>query len=288
MKKIIVGIVCVLLLSGCYTQFATYNTLYGNPSVPPDSLLASDSGKGRILDTVKLNDRQVCYWTRNVWGQPELRCDESYYGRDWYSYNNYPWWQKSSSYYYGDYNYDGFYEQCPAFYFYDYSCGACRYYADDRNHVGLWWWNGGNERGGRSGRSYGGGSSYSTSSTSSSSSHRSLSYGIPNASDVKKTQSQQSVAKSATGNSNISNQHGVINQRSLNQGIPNSTEVRPAERIELPSAVEMTSQPQPQVQPSQSAPPTTPPSSPPPSSTNSSQENTSGGNQSAHHNTRGW
>jgi hypothetical protein len=134
-----VAILCLCVCAGCYTQFAMIDRNDAGIA-PSDTSAAGDSAQSRIQDTVRVSNNQVCYWTRDMWGRPELRCDDSYYGRDWYRYNNYPWWSRSDPYYYGSYNSYGWDEQCPAFYYYDYSCGACRYYRDYQGSARSWWW----------------------------------------------------------------------------------------------------------------------------------------------------
>jgi hypothetical protein len=225
MKRIVILILCVLAFSGCYTQFAMVNR--GGPEgMPPDSVMGQDSSQSRIRDTVRIKDREVCYWTRDIWGRPELRCDDSYYGRDWYRYNNYPWWNRSSSYsyYYGDYNYYGWDERCPAYYYFDNSCGACRYY---RNYQGArtWWWDSP------------GGSGASSTSTSSAPlrNHRSGSAGIPYSSEVgagssgtlQKQGGPASIGESQTG---ISERQGTTTtaerrRRSGSDGVPSASEI---------------------------------------------------------------
>jgi hypothetical protein len=133
------AVLCLCACAGCYTQFAMIDRNDAGIA-PPDSTVAGDSGQSRIQDTLRVSNNQVCYWTRDMWGRPELRCDDSYYGRDWYRYNNYPWWSRSDPYYYGSYNSYGWDEQCPAYYYYDYSCGACRYYRGYQGSSHSWWW----------------------------------------------------------------------------------------------------------------------------------------------------
>ncbi|HUI92245.1 MAG TPA: hypothetical protein VLX68_08365 [Chitinivibrionales bacterium] len=140
MIKKAVGVLFLALLSGCYTQFAAIprNVAYVSP---PDTSGENDSMQSRLQDTLRTSNDQVCYWTRDLTGQPVLRCYDTYYGRDWYRYNNYPWWSASDPYFYGSYNYYGWDQQCPAYYYYDYSCGACRYYRDYNGTARSWWWN---------------------------------------------------------------------------------------------------------------------------------------------------
>jgi hypothetical protein len=135
------AILAVFLLTGCYTEFA-YISYNGAGDTPPDSIAPGDTANGRIPATVAANPNQVCYWTRDIMGQPELRCDDPDYGRDWYMYNDYPWWNRSDPYFYGSYNYGGRDQRCPAYYYYDNSCGACRYYTGySGGEQNVWWRN---------------------------------------------------------------------------------------------------------------------------------------------------
>jgi hypothetical protein len=135
MKRNTVAVLCVFLFAGCYTQFAYVNRA-ALEGVPPDSASAY------IRDSVPANPNQVCYWTRDMWGRPQLVCEDADYGRDWYRYNYYPWWNRSDPYFYGSYNSYGWDERCPAYYYYDNSCGACRYYSGyTGGDHGSWWWN---------------------------------------------------------------------------------------------------------------------------------------------------
>jgi hypothetical protein len=127
------------LLTGCYTEFAYINNNVSGDT-PPDSIAPGDTAYGRIPETVAADPNQVCYWTRDITGQPELRCDDPDYGRDWYMYNDYPWWNRSDPYFYGSYNYDGRDQRCPAYYYYDNTCGACRYYSGYSGGEQNSWW----------------------------------------------------------------------------------------------------------------------------------------------------
>lgn len=106
-------------LTGCYTQFVTLN--YEQP--PEDSTIAADTSRAVVqkIDTVRTMTRQTCYWTRNFFGEPELRCfdDNRYSYYTWDRYYNYPWWYRFDRIY--------GYEWCPQRYYYDPSCDCCRY-----------------------------------------------------------------------------------------------------------------------------------------------------------------
>ncbi len=301
MKRLGFLIFGVFLFTGCYTQFATMDRLGENQYIPPDSLAANDSGKVVIRDTVRVNDREVCYWTRDIWGRPELRCEDSYYGRDWYRYNSYPWWNRSSGYLYGDYNYYGFDEPCPAYYYYDYSCGACRYYSSYSGGHRDWWWNTGSGSGASSGAS---------SSTIPSRSRNTRTEGIPTASQrtgaPSSTLSKNATTQPATGSStqNATNQPLTPAQRVRNtrtEGIPTSSEIYEApkvdpavrdlnKQIEAERVQQPPSQPaeQPQVQPAQQSSQPSPQQDATPQRDRSNNDNSSGNNGRDRRNSRGW
>ncbi len=112
MKRNAAAVLCVFLFAGCYTQFAYVNRA-ALEGVPPDSALPADSASAYIRDSVPANPNQVCYWTRDMWGRPQLVCEDADYGRDWYRYNYYPWWNRSDPYFYGSYNSYGWDETLP-------------------------------------------------------------------------------------------------------------------------------------------------------------------------------
>jgi hypothetical protein len=116
MKKIFIAALLVGVLSGCYTQLLTDQTMPQNPPVQKISYIVDTVTNDTIkvlhqVDTVLARDNRNCYWTRNMWGQPELRCDGAYYSNyssSWNMYNNSPWWYERDMY--GNYynNYYGF------------------------------------------------------------------------------------------------------------------------------------------------------------------------------------
>jgi hypothetical protein len=122
---LVLSVACALLLPGCYTQVGFAHRQPKAEQIPcPDSL--SDScGEQSARDTVVIRDdrREVCYWTRNWWGEPTLRCYRTYYNDDWVSYYSDPWWYSRYDLSYG-------YNSCPARYYYDPYTGYCRYYRD--------------------------------------------------------------------------------------------------------------------------------------------------------------
>lgn len=114
--------VLILFFSGCYTQFVVVDR-----SPPPETVeyridtLTGDTVKViRQMDTIRTKDRETCVWERDLLGYPHLRCYNSYYPHDWFWYNNSPWWYRNDPYWH-DYN------RCPRYYYYDPSCGCCRY-----------------------------------------------------------------------------------------------------------------------------------------------------------------
>ena len=135
-KKILVraaGTVGLAVLSGCYTQFALLEYTQQPPPEKPVEIevdsVTGDTTRTRIVrdtDTVTVieKEKQICYWTYNIWGEPELRCAETYFSYDWFRYQHSPWWHRS---YYGS-QYD--YGRCPTYYYYDPGCGCCRHFQD--------------------------------------------------------------------------------------------------------------------------------------------------------------
>jgi hypothetical protein len=300
MKKTSGLVVCILLLAGCYTQFAHRNRMMSDQYMPTDSVMASDSVRAHLPDTLKVNSNQVCYWTRDIYGQPQLRCDDSYYGRDWYRYNNSPWWNSSSSYYYGDYNSYGWDEPCPAYYYYDNTCGACRYYRDYEGQRDWWWDN--------PGRGFS--SSSSPTNTTPSRTLHTRTEGIPTRADrvtgspTSQTSSKE-VAKQSAGTATIIGETGTSETppvRALHtrtEGIPASDEARDQQNASDAAAREMNKRIEAE-RAQDVAPPSPPPSqgngqesSPPPApsqNTSSQQQGSGQDNQSGRdrHNTRGW
>ncbi len=111
----------VIFFTGCYTEFIAVNHA-------PYAGKTTENGKDTIVVREKVEvlsrpDNQTCYWTQDFFGRPFLKCVSSIYDRNWYVYNNYPWWYREGSYYYDDAG------RCPQYYFYDPSCGCCKYYS---------------------------------------------------------------------------------------------------------------------------------------------------------------
>ncbi len=120
--KILIVIGLLVWISGCYTQFATVGNRY-----PADQGVAEgDSTIERSKDTVVVKEREMCYWHRTFFGDWELRCYETNYSDNWYSYYHRPWWYQQSSYYM--YNCS-----CPYHISYHAGCDYCWYYCNKYN-----------------------------------------------------------------------------------------------------------------------------------------------------------
>jgi hypothetical protein len=103
----------LLLTSGCYTRFA--NVENGSPT--PEQA-------EKAPDTLNPTDDETCVWERDLMGFPYLHCYKGYYPADWYRNNFSPWW-----YHGGTHRYSG--SRCPDYYYYDNTCGCCRYYLNN-------------------------------------------------------------------------------------------------------------------------------------------------------------
>lgn len=102
-----------MLTLGCYTRFATVENVSPTPEQAE-----------KAPDTLNPADDETCVWERDLMGFPYLRCYKGYYPADWYRYNFSPWW------YHGDaHRYSG--NRCPDYYYYDNTCGCCRYYLNN-------------------------------------------------------------------------------------------------------------------------------------------------------------
>jgi len=130
--RTVVAAAVMALACGCYTQLATVDRTPppAEPEQPcPDSLQDSCEQAAAVSaarDTVVIRDdrHQVCYWSRNWWGEPVLRCYRTYYTDEWVSYYSDPWW-------YDRYGYSSYgYRSCPSAYYYDPYTGYCRYGRD--------------------------------------------------------------------------------------------------------------------------------------------------------------
>ncbi len=115
-----------LLLTGCYTTLMRVDPA-PQPRETVEWVVDSTTGDTvkviKQVDTIVTQDRQTCVWERDLLGYPHLRCYNSYYPHDWFYYNYSPWWYRNDPYWYD-------YTRCPRYYYYDPSCGRCRYSAD--------------------------------------------------------------------------------------------------------------------------------------------------------------
>lgn len=93
---ILLSLLLLMLLGGCYTQLATRPVL---SDVPPEAI---DSAALAGRDTVIVKDHKVCYEEYNLLGYPEVRCYDTYYPYGWHRYYNQPWWQRPYSSWYRD------------------------------------------------------------------------------------------------------------------------------------------------------------------------------------------
>jgi len=111
----------LVIFSGCYTRLGSLEQP-GDQYIAEgtDSLIDSTSPSARV-DTIIYKEKEICIWERDFTGMPRLRCFPSYYPRDWYFYNNSPWWFRNSTYWYD-------YKRCPRYYYFDSNCSCCRYY----------------------------------------------------------------------------------------------------------------------------------------------------------------
>jgi hypothetical protein len=110
------------VMAGCYTRFATIE----ERAVTPDGRAADRAGNSGAdsLETLKMADDETCVWERDLMGFPYLRCYKGYYPREWYRNNFSPWWYQTDAHLYDR-------GRCPAYYYYDKSCGCCRYYLNN-------------------------------------------------------------------------------------------------------------------------------------------------------------
>jgi hypothetical protein len=98
----------LIMLTGCYTQFATFE----------------QQGVAPKADTIKAAEKETCIWERDLMGFPYLHCYPSYYPRQWYLYTYSPWWYHNDRHLYNA-------DRCPPYYYYDPNCGCCRYYLNN-------------------------------------------------------------------------------------------------------------------------------------------------------------
>ncbi|NLD95389.1 MAG: hypothetical protein GX639_22285 [Fibrobacter sp.] len=118
----------LFVITGCYTQFVTNQRIINDEvSVVIDSITGDTVKVINRIDTVLQKEREVCVWERDLMGYPRLRCYKSYYPRDWYVYNNTPWWYNNDPFW-------GDYDRCPRSYYYDPDCGCCKYGPPSRHY----------------------------------------------------------------------------------------------------------------------------------------------------------
>jgi hypothetical protein len=258
MKKSVFSVLCgIMFLSGCYTQIA----MVRREPPPPQVTYEVDS----LGDTVKVvhsadtvvKERENCYWTRNMWGQPEWRCGGSYYSSSWNLYNDYPWWYSSYPYYYDSYG------RCPQYYYYDASCSSCRRY-EDRDY----YYSNQNRSGGNI-----------SPSGSKSPARRSPSSTVPGQSAVKGPAAQNPTNSSKQGFLKLETPSTNTQTPVANPGPTSSASAPPPATGSNQSNPPAVSSPPPTIQ---SNPPAS--SSPPPSNNNGG----SGNNDRKHRNPRSW
>jgi len=114
----------LLILAGCYTQLATFD----RPSADNEAAAADTTDTAAVqktrTKTVVVRERETCYWTRNFWGEPVLKCSDTYYSDNWFWYDYDPWWNsRYNGYYYSS-------SRCPPYYYYDPYTGYCRHRDD--------------------------------------------------------------------------------------------------------------------------------------------------------------
>ncbi len=111
----------LFVITGCYTQFVTNQRISSeNVTAVIDSTTGDTVKVINRIDTIVQKEREVCVWERDLMGYPRLRCYKSYYPRDWYVYNNTPWWYNNDPFW-------GDYDRCPRSYYYDPDCGCCKF-----------------------------------------------------------------------------------------------------------------------------------------------------------------
>ncbi len=123
-ERILVIISLAVWMGGCYTQFATLEDRYSREP----GRIAEDSTGERTTDTVVIKERETCYWHRTFFGDWELRCYETNYSDEWYSYYHRPWWYHQSSHYFYDCS-------CPYHIMYNPHCDYCWYYCNKYHHM---------------------------------------------------------------------------------------------------------------------------------------------------------
>jgi hypothetical protein len=212
----LIAAVIMVTLAGCYTQLSMVRQAE-NAAVNRDSTSAQE----RSIDTIRIKEREVCYWTYDFWGRPILRCDETDYPREWYYSQYSPWWYRHDPMWF-DYN------RCPRYYYYDMGCGCCRYYRDNPDYYHNDYY-------------YGGGSSGSSGSVSPDATpKRSKTYGVPNSSDMRSPTILPKAGEKAESPSAVPADTGssspVQSKASRTYGIPLPSDIKPAQNQNAPAA----------------------------------------------------
>ena len=127
--RYVVSLSVILIFAGCYTQFALVDK-----AVPETINTVVDSVGDTVkvikqTDTVFQKEHDVCVWERDLLGYPHLRCYKSFYPRDWFVYQNTPWWYRNDPFW-------GDIDRCPRYYYYDSDCGCCRYSVNRYDYFG--------------------------------------------------------------------------------------------------------------------------------------------------------
>jgi hypothetical protein len=138
-----------LAITGCYTQFAVIERQGDKPDPYIETYVDSTGDTVKVVrqkDTVEIERHQVCYWQRDWFGRPVLRCYRTYYDDDWHYYYDYPWW-------YDDYSsYSHYGCHCPYHTRYNPHCRYCWEYCN------MYYY----DRSSGSGSDYGGSGGYSS------------------------------------------------------------------------------------------------------------------------------
>ena len=79
-----------LFIAGCYTQFG--HRISMDSSVSPTPHDSTDHASFKDNDTVRVNDKEYCFWEQDFWGEWHLRCYDSNYPIHWFYYRHHPWW----------------------------------------------------------------------------------------------------------------------------------------------------------------------------------------------------
>jgi hypothetical protein len=126
-RGLVLSVVVLFLMTGCYTKFVTNQKISAEQVTAIIDSTTGDTVKViNRIDTVVQKEREVCVWERDLMGYPRLRCYKTFYPRDWYVYNNTPWWYNDP--YWGDY------DRCPRNYYYDPNCGCCKFGPPERHN----------------------------------------------------------------------------------------------------------------------------------------------------------